>query len=163
MRFITTMLMGLMLVVNAWAAGVDKFPENKWFNNGKGLEEAMEIQKATGADMFVYFANYGQNDQEGLCRWWEKRGMSQPEIAKMLKEYVKVKLTYPLGKKDLAMVESYKVNKCPAIFVVPPNGRSKRIMVFDWPNGKPELKDIPVIAELIRTSSTPKAAAPAAP
>jgi hypothetical protein len=141
-----SVLLAVALVVLAVPALVqagppgEKFPEKKWFQNGKGYEEARELQKQTGADLLVYFARYYPNDEEGLCHWWEKRGLQNPLIEKHLRGYLKVKFTYPLKKDDEAMAEPFRVNKCPAVFVMGTNGWRNRISVFDWPNGKPELR-----------------------
>ncbi len=145
------------VVVWGWwvAAGlaqpVEKFPERKWFQNGKGYAEALEVQKATGADLFVYFARYSPSDEKGLCNWFEGRALQHPVLEKYLRGYLKVKFTFPLGKDDLAIAEKFRVNKCPAVFVVQTNGWNHRVAVFDWSGNQPELipaeKLVPAIRE----------------
>lgn len=140
-----------------------KFPEKKWFQNGKGYAEALEIQKQTGADLFVYFARYYPNDQEGLCKWWEKRGLQHPDIEKLLRGYVKVKFSYPLNRDDEALVAPYNVNKCPAVFVVSTNGWRHRVAVFEWPGGEPELKKPDALERDIRAQSSARYQLPEEP
>lgn len=142
----------------------EKFPEKKWFQNGKGYAEALEVQKATGADLFVYFARYYPNDEEGLCRWFEKRGLQHPTVEKALRPYVKVKFAYPLNKDDTALTEPYRVNKCPAVFVVATNGWRHRVQVFEWQGGKkPDLLEPDALVALIRENSGPRYRLPTDP
>lgn len=63
------------LLAAAATGPAQKFPENKWFNGVKGFEEALELQKTYDADMFIYFASYYPKEQEGLSKWFEKRGL----------------------------------------------------------------------------------------
>ena len=134
------------------AFGVDpkeaKFPENKWFNGVDGLEDAKVLQKQFGADIFLYFARYSPNDQKGLCHWFEKGGMGQAAVAKYLRDYLKVKIEFPLNKKDTEAVASFNVNKCPAVFILPVSNRSSRVAVFDWngPQPKPLAPDVMIDA-----------------
>lgn len=154
---------GLLVPLLAAAGPQDaKFPDKKWFQNGKGYEEAVAIQKQTGADMLVYFARYYPNDEEGLCHWWEKRGLQHPSVEKLLRDYVKVKFTYPLKKDDEALAAPFRVNKCPAVFIVSTNGWRHRVAVFDWPNNQPELKKPENLISDIRAQSSARYQLPAA-
>jgi hypothetical protein len=146
-----------MLVVAATALAEDaKFPKNKWFNGLKGYNEALEIQKQTGADIFVYFARYYPNDEEGLCKWWEKKGLTAKPIDAYLEDYVKVKILFPLNKKDEEAVKDFKVRKCPAVFIVQTNGFKNYCKVFQWPGGKPELIEPEPLIEVFRARSGPR-------
>lgn len=140
-----------------------KFPEKKWFQNGKGFAEALELQKQTGADLFVYFARYYPNDQEGLCKWWERRGLQHPDVEKLLRGYLKVKFSYPLGKDDEALAAPFNVNKCPAVYIVSTNGWRHRVAVFEWPGGEPELKKPDVLVNDIRSQSSARYQLPEEP
>lgn len=156
--------LGLVLSASSWAGPQDdKFPDKKWFQNGKGYAEALEIQKTTGADLFVYFARYYPNDQEGLCRWWEKRGLQHPTVEKHLRGYLKVKFTYPLKKDDEELTARFSINKCPAVFVVSTNGWRHRVAVFDWPGGEPELKKPDDLVNEIRAKSSARYQPPGDP
>ena len=153
-------IVALSLVVAGVACAADpkpqKFPETKWFRGVDGLEEAKELQKVFDADIFVYFANYSPSDQKGLCNWFEKKSLFETPVQATLRDYLKVKIEFPLNNKDTAAVEPFGVNKCPAIFVVQPNGRRNRLSAFEWPDGKPELilpKDLDVV---LRQKSSPK-------
>ncbi|HEY8241322.1 MAG TPA: hypothetical protein VIH35_07745 [Kiritimatiellia bacterium] len=138
------------------AAAEDKFPKNKWFNGVKGYNEALEIQKQTGADIFVYFARYYPKEEEGLCKWWEKRGVTAKPVDEFLEGFIKVKILYPLGKKDEEAVADFKVRKCPAVFIVSTNGFKQYCKVFQWPDGKPELIEPEQQVEVFRARSGPR-------
>ena len=143
----------MLVMVAVTFAGDAKFPKNKWFNGLKGYNEALEIQKQTGADLFVYFARYYPNSEEGLCKWWEKRGLRAPEVDKYLEDYIKVKFQYPMNKKEEEATAVFKVRKCPAVFIVHTNGFKSYCKVFDWPNNEPKLRTPDELIEIFRARS----------
>ncbi len=116
-----------------------KVPKNEWLLNGKGYQQALDLQKKTGANMLVYFAKYFPKDQKGLCDWWEKKGLAQPDVQQLVDDYIKVKFMFPLGRDDQELADKWKINKCPVLLVVQTNGWRERAAVFDWPGGKPSL------------------------
>ena len=133
------LFLGPVAVMAAPTNKPPEVPKTKWFQNGKGYADALALQKQTGADIFVYFARY-QESEKGLCTWWEKKGMQHPDVEKLLRDFIKVKFTFPLNRDDQALADKWKVNKCPTVFVVQTNGWHGRCMVFDWPGGNPKLK-----------------------
>lgn len=137
----------------------EKFPEKKWFMNGKGYAEALAIQEKTGADLIVYFANYGQSDEKGLCHWFEKRVLQTPTVEKYLRSYIKVKFMFPLSRADNEIAGKFGVNKTPAVFVAPQSGFPKRVAPFHWQNKnpKPVLPD-EFVADVKSKSSAPSPA-----
>ena len=151
-RFQGSGFLGLILAWSAMAEDM-KFPKNKWFNGLKGYNEALEIQKQTGADLFVYFARYYPSSEEGLCKWWEKRGLRAPEVDKYLDDYIKVKFQYPLNKKEEEATADFKVRKCPAVFIVHTNGFKSYCKVFEWTNKEPELRKPEELIEIFRARS----------
>lgn len=138
------------------AAKSAKVPKTKWFQNGKGYQEALELQKQTGADVLVYFAKYSPADQKGLCTWFEKKGLQHPDVQAVVDDYIKVKFTFPLGKDDQALADKWKINKCPVVIVVQTNGWHARASVFDWPAGEPKLKQPDGIVQEILDASAAK-------
>jgi hypothetical protein len=132
----------------------EKFPETKWFRGVKGLEEAKELQKQFDADIFVYFANYGFDDQKGLCHWFEKRGLDQAEVGRCLRVYLKVKIELPLNKDGREAIEPYKINKCPVVIIVQPNGRHARCPIFDWSGNQPDLLSMEDLVAGFRAKSS---------
>jgi len=147
-----------LLAGSVWAQPPEpdsKVPKKKWFQGEKGYLEALEIQKATGADIFIYFFNHDEKDEKGLCSWWENRGMQEGKVAKLLENYVKVKVAFPVRKKEEPTFSKFRVNKTPAIFVAKPTGFPTRITVFDWTNDRPVLRENQEIADLISKASTP--------
>ncbi len=135
--------------------------ENKWFNEFKGYQEALELQKQTGADIFLYFVRFLPEDEKGLCHWFETRGLAQLPVAKLLRDYLKVKVTYPLSKDAEAAMADFKVTKCPAVYIIKTDGHHNRCMVFEWPGGKPELLDANKLVELFRSKSDARYQLPA--
>lgn len=137
------------------AEKVAKVPKAKWFQNGKGYQEALALQKQTGADVLVYFARYAPSDQKGLCTWFEKKGLQQPEVQQVVDDYIKVKFTFPLGKDDQALADKWKINKCPVLVVVQTNGWHERAAVFNWTGNQPQLKQPADIVQEILDASAP--------
>lgn len=132
-------------------------PKKKWFDGEKGYREALEIQKASGADIFIYFYNHDEKDEKGLCSWWEQRGMQEGKVAKLLEGYIKVKVAVPVRKKEEPTFSNFRVNKTPAVFVAKPTGFPTRITVFDWTNDRPVLRENKELADMISKASTPVA------
>jgi hypothetical protein len=149
-------LLSLAIAVTAIAADRPAtVPRHKWFLNGKGYKEAIELQKQTGADILVYFRRTYPSDQKGLCGWWEKRGLAQPEVQKIVDDYIKVRFDFPLSRDDQKLADDWKINKCPVLVVVQTNGWRERAAVFDWPGGRPELKSPHDIVQSILNASAP--------
>ena len=139
-----------------------KVPKGQWLDGERGYLEALEIQKATGADILMYFFRFDLKDEKGLCTWWERKGLQNGKVSKHLQDYIKVKMQMPFRKKEIETFKAFKFNKTPAVFVAKPTGFPTKIAVFDWPNGKPELKEGSELVDLITKASSPKEP-PAAP
>lgn len=153
-----------MLAVSARGAGPEpKFPENKVFNGTKGYQEALELQKQFGADIYLYFTSSLTKDQSGLCSWYERKGETQPAVAKLLRTYLKVEVRLPLGKKDEAVFERFGVKKGPTVIILKPDGKFNYCKVFDWQNKEPKLLDADELVALFRSKSSAKYQDPAAP
>jgi len=139
-------IIGFMLLAHALQAGPASTNrtaafKNKWFNGGKGYEEALALQKQTGANLFVYFFNYGDSSEKGLCRWWEKSGLNDGQVNKYLRDFIKVRVEMPLNKNEDELFASFRFNKTPAVYIVTPDsGYPKRCSVFDYETKRPKLK-----------------------
>jgi hypothetical protein len=134
-----------------------KVPKGKWFDGERGYLEALELQKQTGADIFLYFFCHDNLDEKGLCSWWEKHGMQEGKVSKFLQDYIKVKVQMPLRKKEEPTFAAYKFNKTPAVFIATSaGGFPARCHVFNWPNSKPELKSHTDLIDLFTKASSPK-------
>jgi hypothetical protein len=133
-------------------------PRNKWFSGRKGYEEAKVIQDQTGANMFIYFANYGIQDEKGLCNWWEKAGLNDGKVNKFLRDYIKVKVELPFSNRDEELFKSFRVNKTPAVFIVAPGSRyPARCNVFNWENNRPRPKEADELIKMFgEASATPE-------
>ena len=133
-----------------------RVPKGKWFTSDRGYQEALELQKSTGADIFIYFFRYDIADEKGLCKWWETHAMQQGRVSKLLQDYIKVKVQMPFKPREREMfAEKFKFNKTPAAYVVKAEGGfPQRIQVFDWPGNKPKLKDhSTLVSEIVKASS----------
>ena len=157
-------MLGMMCLVGwvSWvqAAGVEpvakelRIPEKKWLDGGKGYQEALELQKLTGADLMVYFAQYSPPDKRGLSTWFERKSLQHGQVVDALKPYIKVKVTLPLDKKEVPLFEKFRVTSGPVLYVVQTNGWRYRVAPFDWPGGEPEVRTPAALTEEIRTKSS---------
>lgn len=143
--------------VAAPAAGVEA--PGKWFKNAGGYQEALEIQKQTGADIFLFFANIDDDNQKGLCNWLETRGFDAGPVRKFLKEVIKVKATIPSNDDTEALAAAFGVKKCPSVYMVHPNGKRMRCNTFTYENKRPELPEPEVLAEQFRSQTSQGVAA----
>lgn len=131
-------------------------PKSKWFSGGKGFEEAVALQKETGANMLLYFFYYGDDSQKGLCSWWEKRGLQDGQVNKYLRTFIKVKVELPMNKKEEELFAAFRVNKTPAVFIVTPDDRyPTRCQVFDYVNKRPTLKTAEELIEMFTKAAAP--------
>lgn len=128
-------------------------PERKWFNDADGYRDALALQEKTGVEIFLYFYRHDLPDEKGLCSWFEKRGLQEGDVKKLLETYIKVQVQLPIKKKDQPLFSTFRFNKCPAVFIVPPNGWSQRCQVFDWDNRRPKLKEQDVLVQEILTKT----------
>lgn len=154
-------VLGLLLAAAsmAFAQGVEKpvkVSEKKWLDEGKGYQEALELQKQTGADILIYFAQYSPPDKRGLSTWFERKGLQHGRVVDAMKPFIKVKVALPLDKKELPLFEKYRVTSGPVLYVVKTNGWPARITPFDWPGGEPTLKTPEVLIDEITTKSSPR-------
>lgn len=117
----------------------------------------LAIQKQTGADLLVYSCRTTPADQKGLCSWWEKKGLAQPDVQRIVDDYIKVRFTFPLGKDDQGLADRWKINTCPVVLVVQTNGWRERVAVYDWPDNGPKLKEPRAIVQAILDASAPRA------
>jgi hypothetical protein len=159
-RFVACGLWVVALALQA-AEPAKKFPENKWFNGAKGYAEALELQKEFNADIFMYYSTTYPKDQAGLCSWFEKKGLGQPVVNKYLRDYVKVQIRFPLGKKDEEALAKFKVTKGPSVLIVKPDGMHGYCKVFEWPNNEPKLLEPNELVTLFRSKSSPRYQEPA--
>jgi hypothetical protein len=148
----------LLLVAQVAAAqGVEKtvkVSEKKWLDDHKGYQEALELQKQTGADLLLYFAQYSPPDKRGLSTWFERKGLQHGRVVDALKPFIKVKVALPLDKKELPAFEKFRVSSGPVLYVVRTNGWPARITPFDWPGGEPTLKTPEVLIQEITAKSS---------
>lgn len=129
---------------------------HKWLYKIKGYDKALALQQETGADIFIYFKRYLFNDEKGLCRWFEKRGLSSGPVRECLRDYIKVEVELSSNKKSKALIEKFRIGKCPTVYVIQPSGRKNRVQVFNWNHRPPRLLRPFELADLIRSKSTPK-------
>lgn len=155
-------LMCMSAVLASAADPTPKFPENKWFSGAKGYEEAAELQKQFQCDIFLYFSSSYPKDQAGLCSWFERHGLGQPKVNKLLRNYLKVQVRLPLGKKDEVVLGKFGAKKGPTVLIVQPDGKSNYCQVFEWPGGEPKLLTADQLVELFTSKSSPRVA-PATP
>ena len=132
-----------------------------WFNKAKGYEKALELQKQTGADIFVYFSRQAPENEKGLCSWFETKGLNTSKVKDYLRDYIKVSVPLPSNPDCQKMAQDFEVRKCPAIFIVQPSGLQNYCKVFDWPGGRPELYKPEELIEFFRARSSDRYQRPA--
>ena len=127
---------------------------NSWFAKAKGYEKALALQKETGADLFVVFTRDAPASEKGLCEWFESKGLTASAVRDHLKNYIKVTVPLPSNPESQKMAEDFDVRKCPAVFIVQPNGRRNYCKVFEYPDGRPKLFAPETLVELFRARSS---------
>jgi hypothetical protein len=142
-------------------AGDARIPSS-WLQKAKGYEKAVELQKQTGADIFVYFSRNTPNEQ-GLCSWFESKGLNDGKIRKYLRDYIKVEVPLPSNPDAQKLADEFEVGKCPIVFIQQTNGWRQACRVFDWPDGKPKLFEPEQLIELFRARSGDRYQKPASP
>ena len=148
------------LTPNSAAQSV-KIPTS-WFNKAKGYEKALELQKQTGADIFIYFSRQAPENEKGLCSWFEGKGLNTSKVKDYLRDYIKVDIPLPSNPDCQKLAQDFDVRKCPAVFIVQPNGLRNYCKVFDWPGGRPELYKPEELIEFFRARSSARYQHPAA-
>lgn len=113
----------------------------------------MELQRQTGADIFVYFSREAPPDEAGLCRWFEKSSLNNHKVRDYLRDYIKVQIPLPSNPDCQELATSFEVRKCPAVFVVQTNAWRQYCKVFDWSSGRPEPFPPEELVKLLRARS----------
>ena len=129
---------------------------SKWYKGARGYEKAIELQKSSNADLFIYFIRPNTPDEKGLCSWFENKGIKSLPMRQLLREYLKVKVPLPANPKNQELAEKFNVRKTPAVFVIHPDGWRNRCTVFHWDKKPLKLLDPEELTELIRLSSSEK-------
>lgn len=124
-----------------------------WLQKARGYEKALELQKATGADIFIWFSRQAPSSEKGLCQWFENKGLNDQKVRKYLRDYIKVAVPLPANPDCQKLAEAFDVGKCPIVFIVQTNGWRQPCRVFDWSRGKPELFPAEELIELFRARS----------
>lgn len=125
-----------------------------WLNKAKGYEKALELQKQTGADILIYFSRQAPENEKGLCNWFENATLTSSKLKDYLRDYIKVDVPLPSNPDCQKLAQDFDVRKCPAVFVVQPNGLKNYVKVFDWPGGKPKPYEPEELIEFIRARSS---------
>lgn len=126
----------------------------KWFLKAKGYEEALELQKKTGADVFIYFTKDSPSNEKGLCKWFENKALSDFKIRRYLRNYIKVHVPLPSNPASQKLAEQFQVSRAPAVFIVQPGRRPQFCKVFDWSEGRPKLYSAEELIEGFRARSS---------
>ncbi len=123
-----------------------------WLDKAKGYEQALALQRQSGADIFIYFSSQ-KDDERGLCAWFESKGLENNQVKKYLKNYIRVKVPLPSNPDCQKLAEQFEVRRCPAIFIVQPGGLRQFCKVFTWENNRPKLNEPDALIETFRVRS----------
>ena len=128
---------------------------NSWFNKAKGYEKALALQKETGADIFVVFTRDAPANEKGLCHWFDAKGLRASKVSDLLRDYIKVTVPLPSNPECQNMAKDFNVRKCPAVFIVQPNGKRSYCKVFEFLEGeRPKLYPPETLVELFLARSS---------
>lgn len=127
---------------------------NSWFMKEKGYEKALALQKETGADIFVIFTRESPASEKGLCQWFDSKGLRASKVRDYLRDYIKVTVPLPSNPESQKMAKDFDVRKCPAVFIVQPDGKRYYCKVFEYPGGRPALFPPETLVELFRARSS---------
>lgn len=136
------------------ATNVQQKIPNSWFMKAKGYEKALALQEETGADVFVIFTRESPANEKGLCQWFVSKGLCASKVRDYLRGYIKVTVPLPSNPESQKMAEDFDVRKCPAVFIVQPDGKRCYCKVFEYPDGRPELFPSETLVELFRARSS---------
>lgn len=116
---------------------MDKLPMG-WLKNAKGYEKALELQKETDADIFIYFKRGAPPNEKGLCNWFEKDLLNHAKVRKWLKNYIRVEVLLPSNPDTQRLGEKFNVNKTPTLIICRPQGLPQRVKAFEYPDNRPK-------------------------
>ena len=151
--FLTTCSMAAAAQVPSGTNAQQKIPHS-WFMKAKGYEKALALQKETGADLFVVFTRDAPSNEKGLCQWFESKALNESDVRDYLRGYIKVTVPLPSNPDCQKMAEDFDVRKCPAVFIVQPNGKRYYCKVFEYPDGRPKIFPPETLIELFRARSS---------
>lgn len=149
------------MIPAARAQGPVEIPSS-WLQKAKGYEKALELQKQTGADIFVVFTRNASSSERGLYEWFRSKGLENSKVKKYLRDYIRVEVPLPSTPDSQRLAEKFEVRKCPAIFIVQPGGFQSYCNAFDWSGGRPKLYEPEKLIELFRARSSERYQQPAA-
>lgn len=121
----------------------------------RGWEQALELQRQTGADIFLYISHSRPPGALGLCNWWERRGMRNVNVQRLLEHYIRVELNLPAEHATRAIADQFHLWEGPTLVVIQPNGRRNSLRVFErGRDGGMQLKTGEEIVQLILQNSS---------
>lgn len=123
----------------------------------RDYDKLIDLQKETGACLFLYFKNPFVTSESGLCGWYEKKVAGDMAWRKAMRYYLQMEITLP-GKKDAQeLAATYRVTKTPALLIVQPGSTFPgRFWPFvKNPGEGMKLKEMDEIIAELKAASTP--------
>ena len=94
------------------AAGEYRPDSSTWPQNADGYAAALELSRAEGRPLFVYF----RTDWCPYCREFEQQLLSSREVEDYLRGLARVRINPEAGQRENQLADTYGVQGYPAIF-----------------------------------------------
>ncbi len=127
------------------------------YQDPRDVERLLELQKETGACIFLAFTNPFVNSEKGLFNWYKKHVAGTMAWRRAMRYYLQVEITLPGKKEAQELAAKYNVTKTPVFLVLKPGSTHHgRFWPFvKNPGEDMKLKDIEAILQELKAASTP--------
>lgn len=107
--------LGVMLLAGALAgraAAQHRSDSSTWSQNAEGYASALELSRAEGRPLFVYF----RTDWCPYCREFEQQLLGSREVEDYLRGLARVRINPEAGEPERRLADTYGVQGYPAIY-----------------------------------------------
>lgn len=146
-----------LLVLSVAAVQAEPDIPEKWFERSSGLEQALELQKETDADILLFIASRKPAGPAKRSRAFEDEFLRSRIMREFLKDYIKVKLTIP-GDADTTKLaaERFYVQYGPRVILLKPKNLVMPIRIQQGEGDKREWLPMEMLQRNIIIYSSPR-------